>query len=100
MKCLQMRIVRIKVRLMPPPPSAICRSPTQEVPEASAQPPVPAGQGTRASSAARAPLRLQEPPPRLGSAQIMGGRDEIEIEHRGALYRLRVTSLGKLILTK
>ena len=37
---------------------------------------------------------------RLNSAQILHGDGEIEIDHGGALYRLRVTSLGKLILTK
>ena len=37
---------------------------------------------------------------RIGSEQIFLGSDEIEIDHAGALYRLRITSLGKLILTK
>ena len=32
-------------------------------------------------------------------ALFLGGR-EVEIEHYGALYRLRQTALGKLILTK
>jgi hemin uptake protein HemP len=40
------------------------------------------------------------PRPRVASADILHGNAEVEIEHRGALYRLRVTSLGKLILTK
>lgn len=38
--------------------------------------------------------------PRLFSEQLFGPRSEIEIEHRGSVYRLRITSLGKLILTK
>lgn len=37
---------------------------------------------------------------RLSSQSLLGGRREIEIDHDGAVYRLRVTSLGKLILTK
>jgi hemin uptake protein HemP len=37
---------------------------------------------------------------RLSSQAILCGRREIEIEHRGMVYRLRCTSLGKLILTK
>ena len=37
---------------------------------------------------------------RLSSNAIFGGALEVEIEHNGALYRLRQTSLGKLILTK
>ncbi|WP_325420070.1 hemin uptake protein HemP [Aquabacterium sp.] len=38
--------------------------------------------------------------PRLHSSALFGGTDEIEIAHGDALYRLRITSLGKLILTK
>lgn len=34
------------------------------------------------------------------SAALMGGARELLIEHGGALYRLRVTAQGKLILTK
>jgi hemin uptake protein HemP len=42
----------------------------------------------------RLPLR------RVSSSELMGAAREMEIEHAGAVYRLRVTSLGKLILTK
>jgi hemin uptake protein HemP len=34
------------------------------------------------------------------SAELFGPLHEIEIEHGQAIYRLRRTSLGKLILTK
>jgi len=37
---------------------------------------------------------------RLSSHALFVGAREIEIEHNGMLYRLRQTSLGKLILTK
>jgi hemin uptake protein HemP len=37
---------------------------------------------------------------RLSSARLFGASQEVLIEHRGTLYRLRKTSLGKLILTK
>lgn len=37
---------------------------------------------------------------RLTSLAIFAGAQEVEIEHKGAVYRLRQTSLGKLILTK
>jgi hemin uptake protein HemP len=40
------------------------------------------------------------PRPRVASNDILRGNAEVEIDHRGTLYRLRVTSLGKLILTK
>ena len=38
--------------------------------------------------------------PRLHSEKLFAGRREIEIEHAGQVYRLRMTALGKLILTK
>jgi hemin uptake protein HemP len=34
------------------------------------------------------------------SEALFRGAAELQIEHRGSLYRLRQTSLGKLILTK
>ena len=37
---------------------------------------------------------------RISSQALFAGANEVEIEHKGALYRLRQTSLGKLILTK
>jgi hemin uptake protein HemP len=37
---------------------------------------------------------------RIHSRELLGGAAEIEIEHAGQIYRLRRTSLGKLILTK
>ncbi|MCK6424039.1 MAG: hemin uptake protein HemP [Burkholderiaceae bacterium] len=39
-------------------------------------------------------------PRRLSSRELFAGAREVEIEHEGMLYRLRRTSLGKLILTK
>ena len=40
------------------------------------------------------------PARRLSSAELLGPARELEIAHGDALYRLRLTSLGKLILTK
>jgi hemin uptake protein HemP len=37
---------------------------------------------------------------RVTSSELLRGRQQIEIEHGGELYRLRVTKAGKLILTK
>lgn len=37
---------------------------------------------------------------RLSSQVLFAGAAEVEIDHHGVLYRLRQTSLGKLILTK
>jgi len=36
----------------------------------------------------------------IPSARLFGTRKELLIEHGDALYRLRITSQGKLILTK
>ena len=43
----------------------------------------------------RAPTTL-----RISSERLFAGAAEVQIEHRGSLYRLKQTSLGKLILTK
>lgn len=40
------------------------------------------------------------PDPVVSSAQLLQGRKAVQIEHNGALYMLRTTKLGKLILTK
>lgn len=37
---------------------------------------------------------------RVSSKQLFGRAEEVEIDHNGTPYRLRQTSLGKLILTK
>ncbi|MEO5933927.1 MAG: hemin uptake protein HemP [Duganella sp.] len=39
------------------------------------------------------------PVKRISSAGLMDGGREVEIEHGGRVYRLRVTQLNKLILT-
>jgi hemin uptake protein HemP len=36
----------------------------------------------------------------ISSHELFAGATEVQIEHRGALYRLQQTSLGKLILIK
>lgn len=36
----------------------------------------------------------------ITSAQLFAGATEVQIDHHGAVYRLKQTSLGKLILTK
>ena len=44
--------------------------------------------------------RAATPVRRIPSLELLGAAAEIEIEHAGQIYRLRRTSLGKLILTK
>ena len=41
---------------------------------------------------------LYKPP--LTSRTLLDGANEVQIEHYGSVYRLRLTALGKLILTK
>lgn len=55
------------------------------------QPPAPRGIGSTP--------RPTEPR-RVHSHDILGSSQEVEIIHRSQCYRLRITSLGKLILTK
>lgn len=38
--------------------------------------------------------------PRVSSASLLRGSRELEIVHGDAVYRLRLTAMGKLILTK
>ncbi|WP_428509941.1 hemin uptake protein HemP [Roseateles sp.] len=51
-------------------------------------------------AASPAPPRPGHAPRRLSSETLLADRREVEIEHAGQVYRLRLTSLGKLILTK
>lgn len=37
---------------------------------------------------------------KLASRELLGGVNELHIEHNGEIYTLRQTSKGKLILTK
>jgi hemin uptake protein HemP len=39
-------------------------------------------------------------PAAVKSEALLEGASEVLIDHRGVMYRLRLTSLGKLILTK
>jgi hemin uptake protein HemP len=52
------------------------------------------------SSEHRAPSTDPRTPPKIETAQLMQGRREILIQHGSQQYRLRITSAGKLILTK
>lgn len=40
------------------------------------------------------------PPRVLRSEDVLGGQRSVEIVHAGVRYRLSVTAMGKLILTK
>jgi len=57
--------------------------------------PLPAPSVTTPSPPSRAPATV-----RVDSAQLFGGAAEVQIDHHGAIYRLKQTALGKLILTK
>lgn len=49
------------------------------------------------------PIRVQRAPfsvRTLSSSSLFQGEHEIGIEHHGALYRLKITRQGKLILNK
>ena len=55
----------------------------------------------RPQPAAPSPARpAADGPRRVDSATLLGARGEVHIVHQQQVYRLRVTSLGKLILTK
>ena len=52
-----------------------------------------------ATPGAQAPAGSLRVVPRLKSKDLFQRMREIEIEHEGRIYRLRVTQLNKLILT-
>ena len=59
--------------------------------------------GAGASVAFAAPVRTRAPAPAcraIASEALFDGACELQISHRGSLYRLKQTALGKLILTK
>ena len=39
-------------------------------------------------------------PKTISSTDLLGGQDEVMIQHNGSIYRLRLTRQDKLILTK
>ena len=57
---------------------------------------LPAAAAVTPASQAGAANRVR----RIASRDLLGEAAELEIDHDGQLYRLRRTSLGKLILTK
>jgi len=67
--------------------------------------PAPSGSTDAAGAASRlhGDAVTPSPGPRvrlITSAQLLAGFPEVQIVHGDAIYRLRQTSLGKLILTK
>ena len=58
--------------------------------DAAASPVLPTAAGSAVQAAPRC----------ISSEQLLAGAAELQIEHHGALYRLRQTATGKLILTK
>ena len=58
-----------------------------------ALPPAIAAHPVTAAAPAAKPVK------RISSASLMEGGRELEIEHGGRVYRLRITQLNKLILT-
>lgn len=70
-------------------PIAPCFMPSAERP---ASPEHPAASSTQRGAATSCP--------RVRSELLLGGGRELEIQHGDAVYRLRLTAMGKLILTK
>lgn len=60
----------------------------------------PAGPAPTPDAGPLAPLPGAGRSPQWRSEQLLGGASEARIAHGGAIYRLRLTMLGKLILTK
>jgi hemin uptake protein HemP len=73
---------------LPPPPMTDDSTPNDT--ESSAQPSKPARDGEFETSSRRV----------VSSEELLRGQREVRIEHGREMYRLRVTSAGKLYLTK
>ncbi|AKJ28901.1 hypothetical protein AAW51_2210 [Caldimonas brevitalea] len=61
---------------------------------------MPAGALPPGALATGSAVSLPSALPTLPSSSLLGGHKSVQIEHNGALYQLRTTKLGKLILTK
>ena len=59
----------------------------------------PTLQATQATVPNQFAPRPPQPVQRLTTAGLMQNGREVEIEHAGRIYRLRITQLNKLILT-
>ena len=68
----------------------------------SSDPPVsePADAGRTDAAGAPAVRRVAPAPLSITSEKLFAGATEVQISHGGAVYRLKQTALGKLILTK
>ncbi len=64
------------------------------------KPPAPEAQPAPTGTAAIQASETHARTPRWRSRALLAGQREAHIEHEGSTYRLRLTSLGKLILTK
>lgn len=71
-----------------------------DTPEDPLRPAAWVGVETSLPSALSPPSLQALQPRRWSSRALLGEQREVEIEHEGMVYRLRLTSLGKLILTK
>lgn len=56
-------------------------------------------QGSVATGAVRHPS-MDDSSGTVQSTELFQGKKSVAIEHNGAIYRLQMTKLGKLILTK
>jgi hemin uptake protein HemP len=75
----------------PPPGDATRPAPARPVAEPRAV------QGRPVAEPRAMEARPREP---IASEALFAGAREVQIAHRGSLYRLKQTALGKLILTK
>lgn len=73
--------------------------PTREIAVADI-PAVPCSASATLPSMPRPGTSQNGAPEVVTSATLLRGRPYVQIEHNGALYQLRATRLGKLILTK
>jgi hemin uptake protein HemP len=103
--CLQCITVNTKLTSPPDPTSASALADGCEAPGAGVAPPAAAPRLQTLAAPAIASPRFKaqgqaQAPRRLASRDLLGTAQEVQIDHDGAIYRLRCTAQGKLILTK
>jgi len=84
-----------------PPPEHSPRSPSARVEgEPRLAPATTATDMAKATATAKAAVPGASGSRAIASESLFAGATEVQILHRGSLYRLKQTALGKLILTK
>jgi hemin uptake protein HemP len=91
---------RLSKRSAPMPSDRTHMSACPPAPQSTGKPEPTGSSGSACLRHAQGGSAADAKPLRWTSQQLLGSQPEAQIAHAGTLYRLRLTTLGKLILTK